>query len=79
MTDTVQISTAAAAQVRRVLCGLCWAAPGTPCQRVPEADHLQRWIGAYTLRRVSRDDMAAVFARLRVITKQAIVPAEVQR
>jgi hypothetical protein len=76
MTDTVQISTAAAAQVRSVPCGLCWAAPGTPCQSEPEADHLARWLSALTLGRVTRDDVAAVIGRLVVITKWAIVPAE---
>jgi hypothetical protein len=73
MSDTVQISAAAAAQVRRVPCGLCWAAPGTPCQREPEADHLARWLSALKLGRVTRDEVAAVITRLVVITKWSVV------
>ncbi len=63
---------------RAELCPVCWAAPGTPCQRrSPEADHLARYLTAYEHRAISREAMAAVFAAVEVVTRHRLVPAEV--
>ena len=61
-------------EAARVLpCPLCWAAPVTPCQRGPEADHLGRYLDAYANGAISRRDMAAVFDAAEVISKWRLV------
>jgi hypothetical protein len=40
----------------------------------PGADHLARWLAAYELGRLGKDDIAAVFRDVVVITKRHIVP-----
>ncbi len=58
-------------------CAICWAQPSTPCQRRPEADHLKRYLDAYRDGGLTREDMAAVFDAVEVITKHRLVPAGV--
>ena len=60
--------------VRRTQCSLCWAPPLEVCQRRPRADHLQRWIDAYRAGRISKEDLAGVFAQVVVVTKWQTVP-----
>jgi hypothetical protein len=76
--ETVPIGSLSPVQAARVLpCSLCWAAPGTPCQRDPENDHLARYLDAYANGKISRKDMAAVFDAAEVISKWRLVPAAV--
>ena len=58
--------------VRHLVCELCQAPPDVRC--TPDGDHLARWIGAYTAGLLSHADMAALFARVIVITKRRVVP-----
>jgi len=62
---------------RMLPCALCWAPAGTPCQRTPEGDHLGRYADAFADGRISRPDMAAVFAAAGVITKWRLITAAV--
>ncbi|HSR86659.1 MAG TPA: hypothetical protein VLM11_20985 [Streptosporangiaceae bacterium] len=43
------------------------------CQREPRADHLAGWLAPYELGRIGKDDVAAVFRHIVVITKLAVV------
>lgn len=60
--------------VRRTRCSLCGAPPLEICQRKPRAEHLQRWIDAYRLGRISRDEIAGVFGLVVIITRCQVVP-----
>ena len=55
-------------------CPLCEAAPGTPCQAKPPADHLARYLDAYTAGKLTRAYMALVLGELVVIHHAAMVP-----
>jgi len=62
------------------LCSVCWAAPGTPCQRrSPEADHLARYLSAYQHGEITKAGMAAVFEAVQVVTRHRLVNAEVTK
>jgi hypothetical protein len=61
------------AAVRKTPCTLCSAVAGTPCQRQPAADHLARWLTAYTAGKVTRAELAEVFAQVVILTKWQIV------
>ncbi|MHB1593875.1 MAG: hypothetical protein ACYCO9_06365 [Streptosporangiaceae bacterium] len=60
--------------VRRAACPLCGAAAYGPCQLSPAADHLARWLAAYTARRITRDQLTAEVVRLVVVTRWCVVP-----
>jgi hypothetical protein len=74
MPTTIPTLTEVAVQVRRVRCTLCWAPPLEVCQRSPRADHLQRWIDAYQADRISKQDLAEVFAEVVILTRWQVVP-----
>lgn len=57
-------ATATVAEIRSRECPLCQAAPGEPCQPRPAADHLARWLDAYTAGKLSRAYMAMTVGEL---------------
>ena len=61
-------------RVRRAACPLCGARAYGPCQVRPAADHLARWLAAYTARRITRDQITAEVVRLVVVTKWCVIP-----
>ena len=61
-----------AAHARR--CPLCEVIPGIPCQAAPPADHLARYLDAYTAGQLTRAYMAMVLGELAVIHHAAMVP-----
>jgi hypothetical protein len=67
--ETLPQTIPAAETVRQLPCTLCWARSGTPCQRRPRADHLQRWLDAYTAGQVTKADLGAVFGQVVVVTR----------
>lgn len=73
MTETVPITLTPEQAARARRCPLCWASPGTPCQRKPQGDRLARYLDAYTAGQLTREYPAAVLAELVVITKWRIV------
>jgi len=73
MTDTIARTLTETETARARQCALCWAPPGTPCQRKPEGDHLARYLDAYTAGQVSREYLAMVLAELVVITRSQII------
>lgn len=61
-------------RVRLMNCGQCWQQPGRPCTITgPAGDHLARWQRAERRGLISRQDLAAVVARLEVIAPHVIV------
>jgi hypothetical protein len=64
-------SPAQAARARR--CPLCQSAPNRPCQAKPPADHLARFLDAFTAGQLTRGYMARVLGELVVIHTAAIV------
>lgn len=66
---------ATAAAARALRCDVCWAQPGTPCQRNPETDHLGRYIEARTGRDITEAAVGAVLAELDIITATVLVEA----
>ena len=72
--ETIPQTISPAETVRQLPCTLCWARSGTPCQRRPVADHLQRWLDAYTAGQVTKDDLGAVFGQVVVVTRWQVVP-----
>ena len=62
------------AAVRQDGCPLCGAPAARPCQSAPAADHLARWLAAYTASRVTRDQVTAEIVRLVIVTKWCLVP-----
>ncbi len=66
-----------AARSRR--CVLCEAPPGRPCQAKPEADHLARYLDAYTADQLSRAYLAAVVGELVVIDRAVMIPVGARR
>jgi hypothetical protein len=69
-----QVPTATqAARDRR--CPLCQARPGRPCQSKPPADHLSRYLDAYTAGKLTRAYMAMVLGELVVLHDAALIPA----
>ena len=59
--------------VRHGACPLCGARAYNPCQVRPAADHLARWLAAYSGRRITRDQLTAEVVRLVVVTKWCVV------
>ncbi len=77
MTATIphrELTAEQAARARQ--CPLCWAQPGTPCQRKPAGDHLARYLDAYTAGQLTREYMTTVLAELVVIARWRIVRSE---
>jgi hypothetical protein len=72
--ETLPRIVTAAETVRQLPCTLCWARSGTPCQRHPVADHLQRWLDAYSAGQVAKADLAVVFGQVVVVTRWQVVP-----
>ncbi len=72
--ETIPQTISPAETVRQLPCTLCWARSGTPCQRRPVADHLQRWLDAYSAGQVTKDDLGAVFGQVVVVTRWQVVP-----
>jgi hypothetical protein len=72
METIAQASPATAA--RQVMCSLCWAPPGTPCQRDPAGSHLARYQDAERRGVLGRQDLAAVIGGLDAIAGHVIIP-----
>jgi hypothetical protein len=72
METIAQASPATAA--RRVMCSMCWAPPGTPCQQHPAGSHLARYADAERRGVLSRQDLAGVIGGLDVIAGHVIIP-----
>jgi hypothetical protein len=71
METIAQASPATAA--RQVMCSLCWAPPGTPCQASPEGSHLARYQDAERRGVLGRQALAGVIGGLDVIASHVIV------
>jgi hypothetical protein len=71
-------STITSPAVRGRACPLCDAPAGEPCQPKPAADHLARWLGAYTAGALSKAYMAAVVGELVVVDVCAVIPGQRQ-
>lgn len=54
-------------------CPVCGTGPYTPCQLIPAADHLGRWLAAYAAGKLTRADMAEVIGGLVVITAASLI------
>jgi hypothetical protein len=62
------------AAVRLANCPQCWQRPGPPCTvSGPHGDHLARYQRAERRGMITREDLAAVVARLEVIAAHVIV------
>jgi hypothetical protein len=61
----------AAVIVRAEPCRLCRAVPGEPC--TTNGDHLARWLGAHSSRRITREQLTTVIAPLVVITRWHVI------
>jgi len=60
--------------VRLANCPHCWQRPGPPCTvSGPPGDHLARYQRAERRGMITREDLAAVVARLEVIAAHVIV------
>lgn len=64
---------------RTVTCTLCWSPPGTPCQRRPAGDHLQRCQDAERRGVLGGQALADVVGRLEVIAPVVVVVEDVTR
>jgi hypothetical protein len=65
MTETIPQQAPAEAQAARARqCPLCWAPPGTPCQRKLQGDHLARYLDAYLTGQLTRAYLAMVHGEL---------------
>lgn len=73
MTATIP-QTSAAESARTVMCSLCWAPPGTSCQRNPAGSHLRRYQDAGRRGVLTRQALTAVVGQLTVIAAHVIVP-----
>lgn len=60
---------------RGCACPLCEAPAGEPCQPKPAADHLARYLDAYTAGQLTRAYMAKVVGELVVIDECAVIGA----
>lgn len=67
-------ASAPVAAVRQDRCPLCGALAARPCRATPAADHLARWLAAYTAGRITRDQVTAEVVRLVIVTKWCLVP-----
>jgi hypothetical protein len=75
MTDTIPRTITAAQAARARHCPLCEAPPGAPCQAKPEADHLARYLDAYTAGELTRAYLRAVVGELVVIDRCVMISA----
>jgi hypothetical protein len=73
MTETISYTATLAAEVRKVRCRICRAAPGRPCSN-DVGPHLSRWLAAYAARKITRDEVTPVIGGLVVATHRTIVP-----
>lgn len=69
----------AVAAVRARVCPLCEAPAGQPCDPKPAADHLARWLDAYTAGQLSRAYMARTVGELIVIDTCSVVAVPAPR
>jgi hypothetical protein len=74
MLDTISQPINAPEAVRRTRCSLCWAPSLEPCQRLPRADHLQRWLDAYQAGRISKAALGEAIGAVVVITRYQVIP-----
>ncbi len=58
-----------------VLCPMCWASPGTVCQRHPAGCHVARYAHAVNKGQLTAGELAAVLDGLDVITSWTVIPA----
>jgi len=72
----MQSNTITAPAVRARECPLCGSPAGEPCQARPEADHLARFLDAYTAGQLTREYMARTVGELVVISARVAVPAQ---
>jgi hypothetical protein len=74
MRTTIPDDPPTVAQAARArLCPLCEAPPGVPCQAKPPADHLARYLDAYTAGQLTREYMRRVVGELVVITRCQLI------
>jgi hypothetical protein len=73
MTETIARTPTEAQTARGRQCLLCWAPPGTPCQRKSAGDHLAHYLDDYTVGQLTRAYLAAVLGELVVLAHAAIV------
>ena len=73
MRSTIPQTATAPQEARARRCPLCDAAPNRPCQAKPPADHLARYLDAYTAGRLDRAYMAMVLGELVVIHHAAMI------
>ena len=59
--------------VRWRQCPICGTGPYSPCQLIPAADHLGRWLAAYETGKLTRAEMAEVVGGLVVITAAELI------
>ena len=72
--STTASQTTAVEAVRLANCPQCWQRPGRPCIVAGSpGDHLARWQRAERRGMISREDLAAVVARLEVIAAHVII------
>jgi hypothetical protein len=74
MSTTIPQTTTEPRTARDRQCPLCPAAAGTPCQAKPPADHLARYLDAYTAGKLTREYLVMVLGGLVVIHHAAMVP-----
>ena len=74
MSTTIPRPTTELQAARGRRCPLCEAPPNRPCQAGPRADHLARYLDAYTAGQLTRAYMAMVLSELVVIHHAAMVP-----
>jgi len=70
METIAQASTAMAA--RQVMCSMCWAPPGTPCQH-PAGSHLARYMRARRQGLLTERDMDTVLDAADVFTTATVI------
>jgi hypothetical protein len=73
MTTTIPQAPTAPQAARGRRCPLCAAVPNRPCQAAPPADHLARYLDAFTAGQLTRAYMAMVLGELVVIHHAAII------
>jgi hypothetical protein len=73
MSTTIPETLTAPQTARARRCPLCEAAPNRPCQATPSADHLARYLDAYTAGQLTRAYMAMVLGELVVIHYAAVI------
>jgi hypothetical protein len=72
--STIPQAPTAPQAARACRCLLCQAAPSPPCRARPPADHLARYLDAYTAGQLTRAYMVVVLGDLVVIHRAAMIP-----